>query len=57
MTAEQADAIISYLEVLEEATDHQGNMRELSGRGFSEGELDAAARALSAIAGRDYSIL
>ncbi len=57
MTPEQADALIFYLEIMGNSTNHQRNMREMADAGFSEQELDAAAKALSTIAGRDYSIL
>lgn len=57
MTQDEADAIISYLEIMEEATDHVSNLRKMKAYGFSETELDKAARALGKIAGRDYSIL
>jgi hypothetical protein len=57
MTKEQADALVTYLEVMEGKTNHQANMREIKDDGWSEQELDAACRALGAIAGRDYGIL
>lgn len=58
MTQEQASFLIDYLELMEAKTTHQRNMRELSEEyNISEAELDGACRALSAIAGRDYSLL
>jgi hypothetical protein len=58
MTADQACALIDYLEELENRVNHQSVMDQLESEiNLTEEELDKACRALSAIAGRDYSIL
>lgn len=57
MTQEQADVLITYIEALSERTNHQSIMQHLGEDGLSETELDAACRALSALAERDFSIL
>lgn len=57
MTQEQACTLIDYLETMEESTNHSLNMRSMREFGYSEEEVDAAAQALSQIAGRDYSVL
>lgn len=57
MTAEQADVLISYMQEMSERSNHQQVMASLEEDGIPEAELDAACRALSMIAGRDFSIL
>lgn len=57
MTRDQADILITYVEALAERSNHQAMMEQMQGDGISEQELDAACRALSAIAERDFSIL
>jgi hypothetical protein len=57
MTPEQADLLISYLNAMSDRTNHQSLMAALAADGISEQELDAACRALGAIAGRECSIL
>ncbi len=56
MTREQADILIAYMEIMEDTSDHQTNMKELVARGFSEEELNEACLAIAKIAGRDFSI-
>ena len=57
LTREQAETIIDYLETMEERLNHQSVMRGMNDKGYSDQEVDAACRALGAIAKRDYSIL
>jgi len=57
MTREQADILITYMEAMSALTNHQSLMEQLANDGVSEIELDAACRALSAVAERDFSIL
>lgn len=57
LTRDDANALIDYLELLEEHTNHQRNMVAMQELGYSEAELDRACRALGKIAHRDYSIL
>ena len=57
MTREQADVLITYIEALAERSNHQSVMKQLDEGGLSETELDAACRALGALAERDFSIL
>jgi hypothetical protein len=57
MTKDQADLLIFYMEAMSERTNHQQIMAQLDEDGITEHELDAACRALSEIAGRDFSIL
>lgn len=58
LTRDQACDLIDYLEILEGRVNHQDTMEQLrSETGLDEKRLDAAAKALSAIAERTYGIL
>lgn len=56
ITQEQADVLIDYMEVMSEQCNHNTVMTKMTLDGYSEAELDEACKALSAIAGRDFSI-
>lgn len=58
MDRDQANVLIDYIEALEQRTRHQDVMNDLSEElGLTAAEIDAAARALGKIAGRDFGIL
>jgi len=57
LSSEQANAIVDYLETLDEYTRHQTIMTAMKSKGYTEDELDEALKALGKIAGRDCGIL
>ena len=56
MTSEQADFIVSYINALEECSNHQRVMERLTNDGYTATEIDSSLKALGEIAGRDCGI-
>ena len=57
MTREEADFIVSYIQTLEDHSNHQAVMRALERDGYPKTEIAAALKILGKVAGRDCGIL
>lgn len=57
MNSAQADYIVSYIQALEECSNHQRVMERLETDGYPAKDIDSALKVLGEIAGRDCGIL